>query len=74
MAICAKCGKQLPEGAEVCPYCGSPAGQTVEYDIDSHMESALGEMMQLRTPLLDFVKKVLCLPAKLALHPIAITS
>ena len=74
MAICAKCGKQLPEGAEVCPYCGSPAGQAVEYDIDSHMESALGEMMQLRTPLLDFVKKVLCLPAKLALHPIAITS
>ena len=26
MAFCAKCGKELPEGATFCPACGTPAG------------------------------------------------
>ncbi len=27
MAFCAKCGKELPEGATFCPSCGTPVGQ-----------------------------------------------
>ena len=26
MAFCAKCGKEIPEGAGFCPACGAPAG------------------------------------------------
>lgn len=28
MAFCNKCGKQLPDGANNCPNCGAPAGNT----------------------------------------------
>lgn len=28
MAFCNKCGNQLPEGANNCPNCGSPVGET----------------------------------------------
>lgn len=28
MAFCNKCGNQLPDGANNCPNCGAPAGNT----------------------------------------------
>ncbi|MDG7007740.1 MAG: RDD family protein [Nitrososphaerota archaeon] len=28
MAFCAKCGKEIPEGAAFCPSCGAPSGGT----------------------------------------------
>ena len=41
-----------------------------EYEQSEQMERALGEMMQINTPILDFVRMLFGLPAKFLLSPI----
>ncbi|MGN0240459.1 MAG: zinc-ribbon domain-containing protein [Candidatus Weimeria sp.] len=39
MAFCGHCGKQLPEGAKVCPFCGAPVEEAEETSQEENQEA-----------------------------------